>query len=82
MKPSARISSAAALHRGLEPAVQCTSVLCWNVRGLNKRARRDNVRTLVDSVRANVVCLVETKPHDVNQWVVAATLGMNYSEFA
>lgn len=37
------------------------NILCWNVRGLNGRARRDVVRTLVSQENATVVCLQETK---------------------
>jgi len=37
------------------------TILCWNVRGLNTGARRDNVPTLVHDVRPHVECLVEIK---------------------
>lgn len=59
-----------------------TAILCWNVRGLNSRDRRDNVRTLVDSIRAMVVCLVETKLQTVNQWLVFSMLGMSFVDYA
>ena len=36
-------------------------ILFWNVRGLNSTARQDSVHTLVQSIRADVVCLQETK---------------------
>lgn len=38
-----------------------TTLLSWNVCGLNARARRDNVCTLVDDLRLAIVCLQETK---------------------
>lgn len=59
-----------------------TTTLCWNVRGLNSRARRDAVRTMTTDANANIVCLVETKLHSVNQWLIASMLGMQYSDFA
>jgi exonuclease III len=37
------------------------NLLCWNVRGLNARARRDSVRSTVASSGATLVCLQETK---------------------
>jgi len=45
-------------------------IMCWNMRGLNTTARRDNVRTLVADVRPHIVCLVETKLQSVNPWLV------------
>ena len=59
-----------------------TTVICWNVRGLNAIARRDNVRTLIGDACAHVVCLVETKLSTVNSWLIASMLGNNYREFA
>ncbi|WVZ88110.1 hypothetical protein U9M48_034662 [Paspalum notatum var. saurae] len=57
-------------------------IISWNVRGLNSRARRDNVRTLVDSVRADIVCLQETKVESVDCGLVFSMLGMNFVDFA
>lgn len=37
------------------------SVLIWNVRGLNMRARREVVREFWSQEHASVLCLVETK---------------------
>ena len=59
-----------------------TTIVCWNVRGLNDRARRDNVRTMMRDAHAHVVCLVETKLQSVNQWLIASMLGMNYIDYA
>lgn len=58
-----------------------TTILCWNVRGLNAGARRDNVRTLVNDVRPHIVCLVETKLHHVPQLLVSSMLGMNFVDY-
>ena len=59
-----------------------TTLISWNVRGLNERARRDNVRTLVDDVRPSIVCLQETKLNVISEYLVFAMLGMNFTEFA
>jgi exonuclease III len=58
------------------------SVLCWNVRGLNDRARRDTVRTLVDDMRPAIVCLQETKLNVISEFVVFGMLWVNFREFA
>ena len=57
-------------------------ILCWNVRGLNDRARRDAVRTLVDDVHPTIVCLQETKLDVITQHLVFALLGISFNEFA
>jgi exonuclease III len=56
--------------------------MSWNVRGLNNRARGDPVRTLVGDVRPSIVCLQETKLDVIQQHLVFAMLGINFSEFA
>jgi exonuclease III len=38
-----------------------TSLISWNVRGLNTRAQRDVVCMLVDDIKAMIVCLQEMK---------------------
>jgi len=58
------------------------TILCWNVRGLNDRARRDAVRTQVDDIRPSVVCLQETKLDVIQQHLVFAMLGVNFTDFA
>jgi exonuclease III len=39
-------------------------LLCWNVRGLNSRARRSVVRNVIITERMSLLCLQETKVHD------------------
>ena len=56
-------------------------ILSWNVRGLNDRALRDNVHTLVDDVRASVVCLQETKLDDVPTTLMLSMLGVWFANF-
>ena len=57
-------------------------ILSWNVRGLGARARRNVVRTLVDDVVADVVCVQESKLCAVTRDVVIAMLGMCFSDYA
>ena len=59
-----------------------TTVLSWNVRGLNARARRDAVRTLIDDVSPSIVCLQETKLDVITDTMVLSMLGIAFSEFA
>ena len=58
------------------------TVLSWNVRGLNARARRDAVRTLVDDIRPSIMCLQETKLDVIPHTMVLSMLGIAFSEFA
>ena len=37
------------------------SVACWNVRGLNSRARRAAVRAMLDQLSCSIICLQESK---------------------
>lgn len=55
--------------------------LVWNIRGLNKRARRDSVRKVVDSCRPAVVCLQETKLAHISLWDVMSILGRDFKKF-
>lgn len=50
-------------------------ILNWNVRGLNNPAKKDNVKLLVDQMKASIVCLQETKLDDVSDSVMLRTLG-------
>lgn len=59
-----------------------TTLLSWNVRGLNARARRDNVCTLVDDIKPTIVCLQETKLDVIPRYLVLSMLGMAFDQFA
>jgi exonuclease III len=59
-----------------------TILLSWNVRGLNDRARRDVVRTLVDDIHPSIARLQETKLSVINQHLVFALFGSNFCDFA
>lgn len=61
--------------------MDCANFLIWNVRGLNDRARRDNVRKVVDITRLTVICLQETKLATISDWEVLAFLGPSYHNF-
>ena len=58
-----------------------SNILCWNVRGLNSRARQDEVHTLVNSSRVDVVCLQETKMAAVSRGTLLSMLGSDFSYF-
>ena len=59
-----------------------TTILSWNVRGLNAQARRDNVRTLVDDIRPSIVCLQETKLDVIPTSLILSMLGRAFPEYA
>jgi hypothetical protein len=58
-----------------------SKILMWNVRGLNSSAHQNSIRELVWSVRADIVCLQETKMVDVPRSVVLCMLGSDFSEW-
>ena len=55
-----------------------SNILCWNVCGLNSRARQDSVRTLVTSARIDIVCLQETKMAGVSRSTLLSMLGSDF----
>jgi exonuclease III len=60
----------------------CTNkVLVWNVCGLNSVARQDSLRTFVESSRADIVCIEETKITNMSQRIVLSALGSCFSDF-
>jgi len=57
------------------------SFLIWNVRGLNDKARRDNLRKVVDDARPAVVCIQETKLAHISERDVISFLGRDFTNF-
>jgi exonuclease III len=55
--------------------------LVWNVRGLNSRAKRDSVKSVVVSLKPAVVCLQETKLDSVSDFNILSILGSGFSNF-
>lgn len=53
-------------------------ILNWNVRGLNSRAKQDNVRLLSNQMKATVVCLQETKMESISDDVIIHSLGQRF----
>ena len=58
-----------------------TSILIWNVRGLNDRARWDNLRKVVDDSKPVVVCVQETKLSSITDRDVTSFLGREFTNF-
>lgn len=52
-----------------------------NVRGLNDRARRTSVRSVVNSTRASIVCMQETKLATVSPNIVMEALGADFDAY-
>ena len=58
-----------------------TNILVWNVRGLNDKGRRGNLRKIVDAARPALVCLQETKLSHITVRDVSSFLGPDFSQF-
>lgn len=58
-----------------------TSVLIWNVRGLNDRARRNNLRKVVNDSKPTVVCIQETRLSNIADRDVTSSLGHEFTNF-
>uniref|UniRef100_A0A453SZ66 Endonuclease/exonuclease/phosphatase domain-containing protein n=1 Tax=Aegilops tauschii subsp. strangulata TaxID=200361 RepID=A0A453SZ66_AEGTS len=56
-------------------------ILIWNVRGLNARARRTAIRSLVVTANASIVCLQETKMTLVCSSTVLEALGSEFDDY-
>ncbi|KAJ1262463.1 hypothetical protein BS78_09G109600 [Paspalum vaginatum] len=57
------------------------NILVWNVRGLNRKARHDSVRCLINSVKPDIVCLQETKKEAISGRMVLSMLGNDFGQF-
>jgi exonuclease III len=56
-------------------------IIIWNVRGLNSRARRIGIRSLVHSADASIVCFQETKMELLHSRIVLETLGPDFDDY-
>lgn len=57
------------------------SILVWNVRGLNSRSRRDNLRKVGEASRPSVVCIQETKLAHISERDVCSFIGHDFTQF-
>lgn len=62
-------------------SMNLSKILIWNVRGLNRKARRDAVRMMVESTRPDIVCLQETKKESISRFMVFSLLGNVFDQF-
>jgi exonuclease III len=53
-------------------------ILIWNVRGLSSVARRDAVKTIVNSDKIDVVCIQEKKMTAIPRQIVLSMLGSDF----
>lgn len=56
-------------------------LIFWNVRGLNRRAKRTDVRSVISSTSPCIVCLQETKLALVSSAIVFETLSNQFEDF-
>ena len=62
-------------------SMDSVSILVWNVRGLNDKNRRDNLRKVVETSHPAVVCLQETKLAHISDRDVASFLSPEFVHF-
>jgi len=55
-----------------------SKIVTWNVRGLNSVARQNSVRTFVDAVKADIVCIQETKMEQISRRTLLSSLGSDF----
>lgn len=60
--------------------MEISSILVWNVRGLNHKSHRDSVRDLIAATRPEIVCLQETKVQDMSPRILLSTLGTSLDQ--
>lgn len=60
---------------------QNLSIVFWNVRGLNSRAKRTAVHSVVSSADPCIVCLPETKLNFISSLLVLETQGTPFADF-
>jgi exonuclease III len=56
-------------------------ILSWNVRGLNDREKRLQIRNLLNLWKADVICLKETKLKVVSRSIVASLWGCQHLDY-
>ena len=56
-------------------------IVIWNVRGLNARARRYAIRSLIDTSGASIVCFQETKMAMICSPIILDALGSEFDEY-
>lgn len=56
------------------------TLLVWNARGLNNKARRSSVREVILSSNADIVCLQETKVETMNQFLFSSFFGSEFDK--
>jgi exonuclease III len=57
------------------------NILVWNVRGLNARCRRDNLRLVVNDHNVSVLCVQETKLSVIFSFDLNAMLDNCFSSY-
>ena len=57
-------------------------IVTWNVRGLNDREKRLQIKNLIKMWRADVICLQETKMELMSRSLVKSLWGCHYMDWA
>ena len=56
-------------------------IVIWNVRGLNSRARRIAIRSLILTTGASIICFQETKMETIYTSTILEALGSDYDDY-
>ena len=56
-------------------------IFIWNVRGLNSTLRQSSVRSFIDSLGVDIVCLQESKMQEITRIKVITILGVDFKHF-
>jgi exonuclease III len=56
-------------------------IFIWNVRGLNSTSRQSSIRSFIDSLGVNIVCLQESKMQEITRIKVITILGVDFEHF-
>jgi exonuclease III len=57
------------------------SILIWNARDLNNKARRDAAREVITSCKADIICLQETKVANMSFSKFISACGSEFDKF-
>jgi hypothetical protein len=56
-------------------------MLFWNVRGTNDPAKRSDIRDFLDSLHVRIVCILETKVAEVDEFYISQCLRPSFDGF-
>jgi hypothetical protein len=52
--------------------------MSWNVRGMNSRARPEDIKQVTNIFKSDIICIQEIKMEVINSTIIKSTLGYDY----